>query len=204
MCITSAASSGSWHAGLEVQQVDLTFKPRYTPTNGQSSQQFTDRASGQGLAVSGDYMIDLADSFGLAIQIMASYDNAEWALRTDEVATLKYGMPWRYGASLLPEWRFKKKLAAFIEFGVEQGRVEQEKESEVASTYSNTQWVTGAVVGGGLRYDPTEALGVFLSYRFTQFQRYRFFSRLSNGTIPEIIQDAPYSGIISFGFSARV
>ncbi len=204
LCMPVLGFADAWHAALEVQEVYLTFKPRYISTVDQASSRFTDPSSGQGVALSADYTWDLPHSFGVAVQAMASYDNAEWHLTTDEPADLTYGMPWRYGASVLPEYRFNNKWAGFIELGIEQGRVEQEKESDTASTYNHSQWVTGGTVGGGLRYDANDRVGMFVSYRYTQFQSYQFFSQLANDAVPEIIQDSPYSSIVSLGIIAKL
>jgi opacity protein-like surface antigen len=197
-------AAGLWHVGLEAQQVNLTFTPGYINTLDATGYGFTGHAGGQGIAAAADYETQLYQSLWLSFQGSVSYDNAIWSARTGIDSLNNADIAWRYGFSLLPEFRLNKKYTLFTEFGIEEGLSKLDRDSEILGTFQNEQWLTGGTIGAGVRYDVDDRWGLFLSYRFTQFQHYQFYVQDEDNSISQVVQDRPYSSITSLGFTVVI
>lgn len=198
-----SAYAGIWHVGVEAQQIYLTFKPTDINALNGLGTSYTQNADGQGIAGAIDYETQLYQALWLSLQGTLSYDNAIWSQNNSE-ASYQADIAWRYGFSMLPELRLNKKYTIFVELGIEEGLAKRDKDSEVLGTYKNSQWLVGGTLGAGMRYDMNDRLGLFVSYRFTQFQNYEFYVQGEDQAIIQVVKDHPYSSVASLGLSIAI
>jgi opacity protein-like surface antigen len=189
------------YVGTELDYAALKFTPHYSYTSGAPDKGYTDRAEGIEFRMLAGYSVQLNKIFSLDFRTHFGLNNAVWDLDTTEPAHLEYKIPYTYGISLLPSARITDKASLLAEIGLEQGYIQEKKDSPVSSSYNFSKWVGGYTVGGGASCDLSRHFKVSLFYRYREYNHISYDTHLPDGTLSEIVEDRPSIWSINIGMS---
>lgn len=195
------AYASPWYVGTELDYAALKFTPHYSYISGAPDNGYTDRAEGIEFRMLAGYGVQLNKTFSLDFQTHFGLNSAVWDLDTAEPAHLEYKIPYTYGISLLPSARITDKASLLAEIGLEQGYIQEKKDSPVTSSYNFSRWVGGYSIGGGASYDLSRHFKVSLFYRYREYNHLSYDTHLPDGTLSEIVKDRPSIWSINIGMS---
>jgi opacity protein-like surface antigen len=204
MCAVATAHTAyasPLYVGTEVGYAALKFTPRYSLADGTPDAGYTDRAEGIEFRMLAGYGVQLNKTFSLDLQTHFGLNSAVWDLDTAEPAHLEYKIPYTYGISLLPSARITEKASVSAEIGLEQGYIQEKKDSSVSSSYNFSKWVSGYSLGGGASYDLSKHFKVSLLYRYRKYNHISYDTYFPDGTLSEMVEDRPSISSITVGMS---
>ncbi len=186
------ALAEGWYVGAEVGEVNHEFFPDYTFRTGAPNIQFVNRSDGTELGIIGGYEKKVCNFFSTRFQARGSWNDSEWALfLPNEPANFRYSIEYNVGLSVVSVVHLHRFINILFELGLQQGYVEEKKDSPVTSSLDFAEWVGGTVIGYGISSNISETVSIALSYREADFDQLSYKSYLPNGTHQETISDEP-------------
>ena len=191
------------YVGAELGYSRTTYVPSYATSQGIPDAQYTDRAHGVDFRILAGYSVQLSKRVALSMEGHFGLTGATWHLDTDEPAHLEYKIPRTYGASLLPSVRVAGKFSLFGEIGFERGYIQEQKNSNITTSYDFSKWTNGYAAGGGVIYDLSRRVRISLLYRHISWGQISYTSHLPDGSLSEIISDEPTISSVHVGVAYR-
>lgn len=182
--LASQGVAAQYYLGVEAGHEHLDFEPKYRFVNGTPNESFENHANGAALGLLGGYHLLSTKDYALAVQGRLSVSNADWKLRLDEPASLRYDLPMNVAVSLLPTFRLSEKFSVFAEVGLALGKIREHKSTGNvnSSSYHEDKWRPGMVAGLGLSFALDERWSVRAGYRRTWYKDHDFNTYRANGT----------------------
>lgn len=196
------AQDSAWNAGVALSYTEKQFEPLYETFDGEPPQRFIDHESGwQGDFAAGRRFV-LNDRFAIGAQAMLLANTFAWELTIpEEPSEFEYSIPYTVVGSVVPTVRIGSITSVFAEVGAGVGRVKENKESPIDSSYDFDEIRGVLALGAGLAVALTDRIDIVGAYRHGRYAGFEFDTHDPSGAVVEHVQDAPRTHGVSVGIS---
>lgn len=152
-----------WFVGVGASRSNADFRPYYTYYGGGTPDQFENESHGLEVEVLAGRRHQVSDRLSLSFQGSAAFNSFSWSLSIpEEPADLKYSLPYRFAASVVPEVHFGR-VSVYADVGGGIGRVRELKTTSDArvSRYEYDKIRPTMNVGGGVKVSTSGGIHVF-------------------------------------------